>query len=86
MDDSGGAAWFPVTHDQSYSRCPAQVESITGAEVCAEALAEAQFSDGADGAVSQNRAGLSIRGNMYSSQQGGWQSPKTAAYLYDQMT
>lgn len=82
MDDSGGAAWFPVTHDQSYSRCPAHVESITAAEVRAEAFAETQLPGGA---ASSNRAGLSIRGDMYSRQPGGWKSPQTAAYLYDQM-
>lgn len=82
MDDSGGAAWFPVTQDQSYSRFPARVESISTEELRAAAFGEAPLSG--DDACNTG-AGLSIQGHMYSSQLGGWKSPKTAAYLYDQM-
>jgi hypothetical protein len=82
MDDSGGAAWFPVTEDQSYSRFPGHVETMSAEEVCAEAMAEAQ----SIGLHATSGTGMSVRGDMRSTQLHGWKSPRTAAFLFDQMT
>lgn len=81
MDEYGNAAWFPVTHDQAYSRFPAYVEPMTAAEVCTQALIESHGPDG----NKNSDAGISVKGDMHSSQAGGWTSASTAAYLYDQM-
>jgi hypothetical protein len=77
MDDSGAAAWLPVTQDQSYSRCPVHVEPMAASEVFTEASLETHVGPG-------NGTALSVRGDMYSTQ--GWKSAASAAYLYDQMT